>query len=163
MICLYVAIGILLYVELYSAGVYAVAKKMAHEKPWKNFIPFYAFRTVGSVTMGFSVMMIPVRKTATTMIVSSVAALAACAYGAWGKTHLPDVSSASLWQIMLVIIGLCAALFYFCILVSSRKVYRRFCVKHEGLYLLLSVPLVTVPVLYLLVSRNSPRPDAEMY
>ena len=31
MICLYVAIGILLYVELYSAGVYAVAKKMAYE------------------------------------------------------------------------------------------------------------------------------------
>ena len=163
MICLYLAIGILLYVELYSAGVYAVAKKTGMPKAWKNFIPFYAFRTVGSLTMGFSVMMIPVRKMAATMAVLSVAALAACAYGVWGEYHLPEVSRASLWQIMLVIIGLCAALFYFCILVSSKKVYRRFRVRHEGLYFLLSLPLITVPVLYAIVSRAAPRTDAEMY
>ncbi len=163
MICLYIALGILLYVELYSAGVYVLAGRSGYEKPLKNFIPFYAFRTLGVLTAGFSVLAIPVRKPATTAVILAVCPLAACAFGVWGDHYLPEVSRVSLWQIMLVITGVCAAVFYVFLLMSSVKVYRRFRVRKEWLWVLLSVPLITIPVLFVIAGRNQPRCDQEMY
>ena len=163
MVCLYIFIGILLYVELYSLGIYFVARKLNYAKPYKNFIPFYAFKTIERVTMGFSILMIPVRKAVTTMVILAVAVLLACAYGLWGNVNLPEVSRESLWQIMLVIVVICSIIFFLFILASSIKVYRRFEVAHEWLYVLFSLPLVTVPFLYMAVSRNTYRKDCEMY
>ena len=163
MVCLYIFIGILLYIELYSIGVYFVARKLNYVKAWQNFIPFYAFKTIERVTMGFSILVIPVRKAVITVVILAIAVLAACAYGLWGEANLPEVSRESLWQIMMVIVVICAIIFFLFILASSKKVYRRFEVEHEWLYVLFSLPLVTVPFLYMVVSRNAYRKDSEMY
>lgn len=157
------AAGILVGVELYSLGVVFLAKKCGERTPWKNMIPYYAFKTARKISGPFGVFTIPVKKMAGTLIFASVAAVLACLWAEWGDRRLPTISADALWQIMAVIMVLCAFVAYAVILSCSAKLYRRFNVKNEGLFTVFSLLLVTVPFLYIVVSRNQPRTMQEMY
>lgn len=157
------AAGILVGVEVYSLGVVFLAKKCGEKSPWKNMIPYFAFKTARRISGPFAVLTIPVKKMAGTMVFVSVAAVLACLWAEWGDSSLPLISSEALWQIMWVVMCICALVAYMTVISCSAKLYRRFNVKNETLYVLLSLFLVTVPFLYIVVSRNQPRTMREMY
>ena len=160
----YLVIAILAFVEVYSIGVTLVAKKL-NERDWKLcLIPFYAFYVVNRITGGFNVLTIPVKKYHGMMMILSLLSVGAFTYGCWGDTHLPIESSPSLWQIMGVILFLCAFLTWFSLLASSTKIYRRFNVKRDKLAIWLSVIVVTIPFLYAYyANKNEPRSLKDMY
>jgi len=161
---LYVAIAMLAFIELYSVGVMLLAKKIG-EKDYKLcLIPFYAFYVTNRITGVFKVLTIPVQKFQGMIAILAVVCLAALAYACWGDTHLPDESAPSLWQIMGVVMGLCALLFWNAIIASSQKIFRRFNVKKEGVATLLSALVITVPFLYgYYAVKNEPRSLKDMY
>lgn len=150
------------FLELYSVGVLFVAKKCGEEYK-KCLIPFYAMYSVGNIVKGFSVLTIPVKKFHMMLLELYLLAAGALLYACWGQYNLPAISAESLWQIMALPIAIAVALMYASIMVSSRKVYRRFRIYHEVLYTVLSLPLITVPFLYWLVSRREPRKLEDMY
>ncbi|MBQ8322824.1 MAG: hypothetical protein IJX91_02540 [Clostridia bacterium] len=160
---LYIALGVLAFVELYAIGAAAAARKCG-EKDWKKcFIPFYAFYVINRMTGGFTVLSIPVRKMHGMLIALTAVILAACAYTFWGQKNLPELSAGPLKQIMTVIVVFCAFLAYVTLVLSAKKIYRRFNVKREGAFTLLSLLVVTIPVLFCYVSKNEPKTLKEMY
>jgi len=163
MISIIVTVGILIFIEYYSIGIFLAAKKMGYEHPYRNFIPFYAFCTARRMSGQFTILTIPVNKMARMMIFVSTVTILAVIYAEWGSYNLPEASSESLWQIMLLVIGVCAFVFYLAIIMSSVKIFRRFNAKREYLCTLFAVPLVTIPFLYGRAAKSSPRSDAEMY
>ena len=155
--------GLLTFIELYSLGVFFLAKRNGDEKPWKNFIPYYAFRTARRLSGRFTVLTIPVTKMAGTLVFTSVVATLATLWGIWGDCNLPALSSESLWQIMALVIGLCIGVSYYTVVAASAKLYRRFRIQRERLFTVLSLLVLSLPVLYCIASRNEPRSDGEMY
>lgn len=148
--------------ELYSVGVMFAAKRCGEDYK-KSLIPFYSFYLVQKIVNNFSVLTIPVQKFHVMFLELYLLATGALLYACWGSTNLPEISASALWEIMAVIIGIAVLAMYGSILVSSCKVYRRFRVEREGLMVLLSLPLVTVPLLYYYVSRREPRLLKDMY
>lgn len=163
MICLYVALGIILLVEYYSLGVFFLAKGFGMEKPYKNFIPFYAFKTARQISGPFTVLTIPVKRFATTVIIVSCISIFALLFAVWGDTNLPYDSMVSLWQIMWLVMGLMIGIFYLSIVSIMPKMCRRFSVDREKLFVVLSLLIVTIPVLFYLMSKNPPKADKDMY
>ena len=107
---------------------------------------------------------IPVQKFHGMMAILSGVSLLALLYACWGDTHLPAQSIPSLWQIMGAVLVLCALVFWTSILESSRKIFRRFNVKREGLMTFLSAFVITVPFLYVVYAqKNTPRALKDMY
>ena len=155
--------GLVAFIELYSLGVFFLAKRNGDEKPWKNFIPYYAFRTARRLSGRFTVLTIPVTKMAGTLIFTSVVATLATLWGIWGESNLPTLSSSSLWEIMALVIGLCIGVSYYTLVAASGKLYRRFRIEREKLFTVLSLLVVSMPVLYFIASKNEPRTDKEMY
>lgn len=149
--------------ELYSVGVMFAAKRCGEKDYKKSLIPFYSFYLVRKIVNGFSVMTIPVRKYHVMFLELYLVAAGALLYACWGSTNLPEISASALWEIMAVPIGISVLTMYGSLLVSSQKVYRRFRVEHEGRMTLLSAPLVTIPLLYWLVSKREPRLMKDMY
>lgn len=161
---LYLAIAILAFVELYSIGVMLLAKKAGEKDYLKCLIPFYAFYVTNRLTGVFRVFTIPVQKFHGMMAILSGVSLLALLYACWGDTHLPAQSIPSLWQIMGAVLVLCALVFWTSILESSRKIFRRFNVKREGLMTFLSAFVITVPFLYVVYAqKNTPRALKDMY
>ena len=161
---LYLVIAILAFVELYSVGVTLLAKKLGEKDYKRCLIPFYAFYVVNRITGGFNVLTIPVKKYHGMVAILSVLSVLATVYACWGDTHLPVESAPSLWQIMGVILGLCALLFWLSIIASSTKIFRRFNVKKDKLAVWLSALVITVPVLYAYYAKkNEPRSLKDMY
>lgn len=163
MISVYVTLGILLLVEYYSLGVVFLAKGYGIEKPYKNFIPYYAFKTARKISGPFSILTIPVKKFSSLMISMSVVVVLAVVYASWGGTNLPEPSASSLWQIMTLVIVICGAIFYSGIVCIMPKICRRFYVRREKLYVFLSLLILPVPFLYYHASKNEHRTDAQMY
>jgi len=155
--------AVLAFIEFYSLGVWAAAKKAGERRCGLAFIPFYAFYLTGKMTGEFTILTIPVKKYHGFMLVITLLGLGAHLYASWGATGLPAVSSEALWQIMYIVFVLAAGLAYISLLTSSRKFYRRFNIARENLFVLLSVPIVTLPLLYIAASKNPPRPLSEMY
>ena len=151
------------FLELYSVGVMFAAKRCGEKDYKKSLIPFYSFYLVQKMVDSFAVMTIPVRKFHIMFLELYLVAAGALLYACWGSTNLPEISASALWEIMAVIIGIVAVAMYGSLLVSSQKVYRRFRVEHEGWMVVLSVPLVTIPLLYWYVSRREPRLMKDMY
>ena len=161
---LYLAIAILAFIELYSVGVAFLAKKVGEEDYKLCYIPFYAFYVANRITGIFKVLTIPVQKFQGMMATVSAVSIFAMLYACWGDNHLPIQSSPALWQIMGVVLGLCGLLFWLAILSSSRKMFRRFNVKKEGLATLLAALVITVPFQYIyFAKRNEPRSLKDMY
>ncbi|MBE7086666.1 MAG: hypothetical protein E7369_00015 [Clostridiales bacterium] len=156
-------IAMLVLIEFVSLGVYFLAKKMGYEKPYKVFIPFYCFKVIREVTGPFTVLVIPVTKMARMYIFICVAFLLALCYASWGGDFLPTISAESLWQIMWIVMGLCILLFYLGLVFASVKVYRRFNVPNEKLFVVISLLFVTIPFLFMISSKNVPRSLNEMY
>ncbi len=149
--------------EYYSIGVVFLAKSYGIEKPLKNLIPFYAFKTAREISGPFSILTIPVKKFASMMIVVSVLAILALIYANWGTYNLPELSAISLWQIMWLIIGLSIAIFYAGLICITPKICRRFNVQKEKLCVLLSLLVLPIPFIYYKASKNTYRSDAQMY
>ncbi len=161
---LYLAIAILAFIELYSLGIFFLAKKAGEKNSWKCFIPFYAFCVANRLTGTFSVLTIPVKKMHGMAAILVSVCLLALAYACWGDENLPLQSVASLWQIMAVVIGLCAFLLWFAIVASSGKLFRRFNVKREKLATLLSALVITAPFMYVYIAATkTPRALKDMY
>lgn len=161
---LYLAIAILAFVEAYSVGVLFLAKKAGEKGYLKCLIPFYAFYVTNRLTGIFKVFTIPVQKLHGTLAIVSAVSLLAMTYACWGEGHLPAESAPSLWQIMGVVLILCGLLFWTAMLESSRKIFRRFNVKREGLATVLSAFIVTIPFLYVFFAqKNTPRALNDMY
>ena len=161
---LYLAIAILAFIELYSVGVLFLAKKTG-EKDYKLcLIPFYAFYVVNRLTGVFKVLTIPVQKFQGMVAILCTVSIFAMLYACWGDNNLPEASIASLWQIMGVVMGLCAFLFWFALVSSSGKLFRRFNVKKEGAATLLSALVITIPFMYAYYAKkNTPRALKDMY
>ena len=64
---------------------------------------------------------------------------------------------------MLLIIVVCALLIEISLLFGLKKAYRKMNVEKEGLYTLLSVILLFVPLLMYIASKNTPKTEEEMY
>ena len=150
------------FLEIYSIGVMFAAKKCG-ESYLKCLIPFYAMYAVGHMVKSFSIMTIPVQKFHKMTFTLYLMAAGALLYACWGQNNLPTISAEALWQIMAVPFGIAMLLMYASIMISSRRVYRRFNVEHEVLYTVLSLPLITVPFLYWFVSKRQPRDREAMY
>lgn len=161
---LYLIIAILAFVELYSVGVLFLAKKTGEKDYWKCLIPFYAFYVTNRLTGSFKVFTIPVQKFHGTMVILSLVSILATTYACWGDSHLPQESIPSLWQIMGVILVLCALVFWTSMLESSRKIFRRFNVEKEGLATFLSAFVITIPFAYIICAqKKQPRDIKDMY
>ena len=163
MICLYVSLAILLLVEYYSIGVIFIAKSFGLKNVYKNLIPFYAFKTAREISGSFSIFTIPVKKFAAMMITVSVVAILALVYASWGSVALPKISANSLWQIMGLVLGVTGIIFYSGLICVTPKICRRFNVEKEGFCVFLSLFIITIPFIYYIASKNSPRPDSQMY
>ena len=163
MTLLYAVLGIFLFVELYSVGIYFLALNYGLPNPLKVFLPFYCFTYARKLSGPFHVMTIPVNKMAATIIFVTVAAVLALSYALWGNQNLPATSGESLWQIMWIVIGLCIFVAWYTIVSSSIKIFRRFNVERRKLYCILSLFMLTIPFLFLSIRKNSFRSDAEMY
>ena len=150
------------FLEIYSIGVMFAAKKCG-ERYLKCLIPFYAMYCVGHMVKNFSIMTIPVQKFHKMFLTLYLMAAGALLYACWGQNNLPAISAEALWQIMAVPFGLAVLLMYASIMISSRRIYRRFNVEQEVLFTLLSLPLITVPFLYWFVSKRQPRDREAMY
>lgn len=150
------------FLEFYSVGVMVAAKKCG-ENYMKCLIPFYAIYVAGKMAKGFSVLTIPVKRFHFMFIELFLIGFFALLYACWGDMNLPKISSDALWQIMAIILVIVIVLMYFSLLLVSRKIYRRFNVKREKLFVLLSVPLITIPFLYWIASKNQPRSLTDMY
>ena len=161
---LYLAIAILAFIELYSVGVAALAKKAGESDYLYCFIPFYAFYMTNRLTGLFAVLTIPVKKFQGMMAILAAVTLGATVYACWGESHLPAVSAESLWQIMGVVIGLCAFLAWFAIFSSSQKLFRRFNVDKEKTFTFFAALIIPAPFLYLYVAKtHTPRSLKDMY
>lgn len=157
------ALCILAFIEYYSFGVMRLAEKAGEKGAKKCLIPFYAFYMAGRLTGGFKVLSIPVQKFHIVMAEYVGLTLLAVLYACWGDSHLPLESSEPLWEIMSVIIILMTFLAWMSLVVSSERLFRRFNVEKKGLATLLCAFVVTIPVVFALVSRNEPRALADMY
>ncbi|MBQ4268580.1 MAG: hypothetical protein IJB97_02895 [Clostridia bacterium] len=161
---LYLAIAILAFIELYSVGVMMLAKKAGESDYKMCLIPFYAFYMTNRLTGTFAVLTIPVKKFHGMMAILAATVLGAALYACWGDDHLPTISAESLWQIMGVVIGLCAFLAWFAILASSRKLFRRFNVDREKTFTAIAALVITAPILYAYVAKtHTPRLLKDMY
>ncbi len=161
---LYLALALIVFIELYSVGVMALAKKAGESDYLYCLIPFYAFYMTNRLTGLFAVLTIPVRKFHGMMAIICAVSLGAMLYACWGDSHLPSLSAPSLWQIMGVVLGLCALLAWVAIVASSRKLFRRFNVEKEKTATLLAAFIVTAPFMYLFVAKtHSPRALKDMY
>lgn len=150
------------FLELYSVGVMFAAKKCG-ERYKECLIPFYAMYSVGYMVKSFSILTIPVQKFHKMFFDLYLLAAGSLLYACWGQNNLPAISAEALWQIMAVPFGIAVVLMYSSIIISSRRVYRRFNVEQEVLYTVLSLPLITVPFLYFFVSKRQPREREAMY
>ena len=161
---LYLIASILVFTELYSTGVLILAKKTGEKDYLRCLIPFYAFYVVNRITGGFKVFAIPVKKYHGMVIILATVSVLAMLYACWGDNNLPIQSSPALWQIMGVVMGLCGLLFWTSVIVSSRKVFRRFNVEKESLATFISAFIITVPFMYVYyATRNNPRDLKDMY
>ena len=154
---LFVFLGILVFSYYYSIGVYFVLKKLGYEKAWKAFIPFYAYQLVNKVGGTFSVFTIPVRKYTATVILLSVITSLACLYGFWGNIYLPSQSIGPLWEIMALVIGICALIFYASLISSSLKLFLRFRLEKTRLITFLVVLIIPIPFVYIYLSKKELR------
>ena len=161
---LYLAIAMLVFIELYSVGVMALAKKAGECDYWHCLIPFYAFYMTNRLTGVFSVLTIPVKKFQGMMGIICAVSLGAMLYACWGDENLPALSAPSLWQIMGVVMGLCAFLAWLALIASSRKIFRRFNVDKEKTSTFLAAFIITAPFMYMFVAKNNqPRALKDMY
>ena len=150
------------FLELYSVGVMFAAKKCGEDYK-KSLIPFYAFYLVQNMVKDFSLLTIPVRQFHKMFIQLYLLAAGALLYACWGSTNLPQISADALWEIMVVVLGIALLTMYGALMVSSYKLYRRFRVEREGLMVALSLPVVTLPVLYWLISMREPKPLKDVF
>ena len=154
---LFIVLGILVFSYYYSIGVYFVLKRLGYEKAWKAFIPFYAFQLINKAAGTFSVFTIPVRKYTPTVILLSVITCLACLYGFWGNEYLPELSIGPLWEIMALIIGICALIFYVSLISSTSKLFLRFRLEGTKLITLLTCLILPIPFVYIYLSKKELR------
>ncbi|MBR1868118.1 MAG: hypothetical protein IJ800_06050, partial [Clostridia bacterium] len=128
------------------------------------FIPFYAFWVANRLTGVFSVLTIPVKRFHVYVVELVAIVLLAFVYGCWGEGNLPEPSIPALWQIMGVIMGICAFLLWMALLSSSGKIYRRFNAERENAAKWLSSLVITIPFIYVYYAvKNTPRELKDMY
>lgn len=154
---------IVCFIEIYSIGVYFLAKKAGEKSPAKCFIPFYAFLSVNRLTGGFKVLSIPVKRFHFMMVEVVAVALGALLYACWGENTLPEISRVCLWEIMSIVFVLMALIAWVALFSSSNRLAMRFNVKRAWLFSLSCALVVFLPVAYIVASKNSPRALNEMY
>lgn len=154
---LYIFIGIIAFIYWYSLGVYFVAKRLGYKSPKKSFIPFYSFKIVSELVGVFTIFTIPVKKYLGTVVIFVLVILGACAYALWGNTNLPVQSSGPLWQIMGVVIGICAFSFYFCIYSSTTKLFLKFKLERTSILTIFTLLLLPVTFVYIYLSKRELR------
>lgn len=162
-ILIIVAVSILIFMEILSIGVYFCARKCGIKNAERAFIPFVTFAVLQKITGTFSVFTIPVKHLCALVVEVTAVALLAALFGLWGDSNLPQISQNALWDIMALPIAVCGLLFYAVIIKASQTVWRRFRISKEGLWVLMGMALVTLPVLYIWVSKRTPRLLSEMY
>ena len=161
---LYFALAILAFIELYSVGVLLLAKKTGERDYKLCLIPFYAFRVVNRMVGEFKVLTIPVHKFQGMAAIFCAVSVGAMVYACWGDANLPALSVPALWQIMGVVMGICFLCLWNGLVASSRKLFRRFNVRREGLATLFSALVITIPFQYAYyANRNEPRDLKDMY
>lgn len=158
-----VAISVLIFMEILSVGVYFCARKCGVKNAKAAFIPFVTFAVLQKITGPFSVFTIPVKRLCLLIVELAAVALLAALFGLWGVSNLPKISKDALWDIMVLPISVCTILFYIVIIKASQTVWRRFCIPKEGVWVLIGMLVVSLPVLYVLASKRTPRLLSEMY
>lgn len=161
--CLIAVIVILSFIEVYSLAIMVLAKKAGINNYRMAFIPFYSFLLVGKIIGVFSIMTIPVKKYHSYMLTIFIIFMLALIYANWGTINLPEVSSDALIQIMSILYVLCALLTWISLIITSKKIFRKYRITKEKTFTLLTVFVITIPFLYLYASKNSPRTLKEMY
>ena len=164
MVTVFITILIMLaFVEWYAFGVYCLAKKAGEADVVRCFIPFYAFAMTRRLTGEFKILTIPVKNFAGMMAEVAGVTLLALMYACWGDAHLPDLSANALWEIMSVIFLLMAVVAWIAFLISSERLFRRFNVQKKGLCVLLCALVISIPLVYVFASKNTPRLLKDMY
>ncbi len=158
-----VAVSILIFMEILSIGVYFCARKCGVKNAKAAFIPFVTFTVLQKITGTFSVFTIPVKRLCALIAELTAVALLAALCGLWGTSNLPQISKDALWDIMALPIAVCILLFYAVMIKASQTVWRRFRIPKEGLWVLMGMAVVTLPLLYALASKRTPRMLSEMY
>ena len=153
----FVIIGILLFVYYYSIGACFLLKRLGEEKPWKVFIPFYAFSLLGKRIGPFPVFTIPVKNYTFAATLFLIIPIPACLYGFWGNENLPTESIAPLWEIMAVVMAICFLCLYASLLSSTKKALLKFKVEKEKRYLFLAALILPLPFLYYVLSKKELR------
>ncbi len=158
-----VVVSILIFMEILSIGIYFCAKKCGLKNARLAFIPFVRFAVLQKITGTFSVFTIPVKRLCALVVELTVIALLTTLFGLWGTFHLPEISKAALWDIMVLPIAVCVLLFYAITIKASQTIWRRFRISKEGLWVLMGMAVITLPVLYILASKRTPRLLSDMY
>ena len=154
---LFIFLGIIVFVYYYSVGVYFVLKKLKVEKAWMAFIPFYAFQLINKAAGTFSVFTIPVKKYTGVVLILTITTCLCGLYGFWGDIYLPIESSVPLWEIMILIIGLCALIFYVSLVSCTTKLFLRFQLKSVKLLTFLTLLIIPLPFIYIYLSKQERR------
>ena len=154
---IFIFLGILVFSYYYSIGVYFVLKKLGYEKAWQAFIPFYAFQLTNKAAGTFSVFTIPVKKYTPMVILLTIVTCLACLYGFWGNEYLPELSVGPLWEIMALVIGICALILYASLITSSLKLFLRFKLEHTKLITFLVCLILPLPFVYIYLSKKELR------
>lgn len=98
---------VVVYLELYSAGMAIFARKRGMKRPALCLIPFVSFFFVDKQLGGFTVLSIKVKSLGKLALKLFVISLAACLYAAWGSAHLSEKNIEPLRQIMWVPVSFC--------------------------------------------------------
>lgn len=110
------------WLELYSAGIAAEAKRNGAKNYLIYLVPFAALFYVDSFTQGFYIAIVPVKKWAkTVMIFVAVVLLAQCGC-IWAKGALNEEMAGYFAQIMALPVAACLLVYWLGTISSSAKI-----------------------------------------
>lgn len=142
------------YLEIYSVGVAALAKRNGENKWYLNLIPFFSCFYIDRYLGGFKILTIPVKKWGKLMIWLVVICIFATIYAMWGVNNLQVEGSAdALVQIMMLPIGVCAFIFWFGTAKSATDILFKNRSDFKGSFLVCLL-LIPVPFLFIYLSRK---------
>lgn len=91
------------------------------------------------------------------VILLTIVTCLACLYGFWGNEYLPELSVGPLWEIMALVIGICALILYASLITSSLKLFLRFKLEHTKLITFLVCLILPLPFVYIYLSKKELR------
>lgn len=155
--------AVLLYLELFGAGIALVVKSLGEKKWYLALIPVYGLQYLSAAAGVFKVLSVPVKKCALFVAELLLVILLCCLYWSWGIQNVVPRGAKMLGQIMLLPVVICYALIYLTVLSSSARIYKRFRVKRLALVVLLSMLLLPIPFVFLKIRNGNAVPLNEMF